>query len=61
MNTILVGTGENENTLSFYIKNGFVYSHRVENYFVENYDHPVIENGRQLKDLIYLKLSFGQF
>ena len=22
---------------------------------------PVIENGRQLKDLIYLKLSFGQF
>ncbi len=61
MNTILVGTGENEKTISFYIKNGFVYSHKIENYFVENYDKPIFENGRQLKDLIYLKLSFQQF
>ena len=61
MNTILVGTGENENTISFYIKNGFVYSHKIENFFVENYDRPIFENGRQLKDMIYFKLSFKQF
>ena len=61
MNTFLVGTGENEKTISFYIKNGFVYSHKIENFFTENYDHPIFENGRQLKDMIYLKLSFHQF
>ena len=61
MNTILVGTGENEKTISFYIKNGFVYSHKIDNFFIDNYDHPIVENGRKLKDMIYLKLAFNQF
>ena len=56
MNTILVGTGENEKTISFYIKNGFVYSHKIENYFVENYDKryvlEIFQSNRQARELL---------
>lgn len=56
--TMLVGTGESQGTLSFYKSCGFVPSHRVKNFFVENYDHPIIEEGKQLKDMIYLKKEY---
>lgn len=52
---IIVGTGESPLTLPFYEKLGFEYSHRVKNFFLENYDHPIIEDGVQLIDMIYLK------
>lgn len=52
--TMLVGTGEHPVTLGFYQKNGFAISHRVENFFTDNYDHPIIDNGIQLFDMIYL-------
>lgn len=52
--TMLVGTGDSPFTLSFYQKCGFVESHRVENFFTDNYDHPMFEDGRQLVDMIYL-------
>ena len=54
---IILGTGENEKTLNFYKKRGFVETHRIKNFFVDNYSHPIIENGKQLKDMIYLKKS----
>ena len=54
---ILVGTGDNERTISFYKKFGFEYSHTVKNFFIDNYDHEMYENGRQLIDMIYLKLD----
>ncbi|MCL2128607.1 MAG: GNAT family N-acetyltransferase [Treponema sp.] len=57
---LLVGTGDNEKTLSFYYRNGFVYSHTVENFFTDNYDHPMFEDGKQLVDMIYLKMDFTQ-
>jgi len=50
-----VGTGDSPGILLFYKKYGFVFSHRVENYFVEHYDKPMFENGIPLKDKIYLK------
>ncbi len=53
--TLLVGTGESPLTLPFYEKNGFVYSHRIPNFFTDNYDHPIIEEGVLLVDMIYLK------
>ena len=53
--TLLVGTGESPATLPFYEACGFTYSHRVPDFFVENYDHPIVEGGVQLKDMVYLK------
>lgn len=52
---IILGTGENEKTLNFYKKRGFVETHRIKNFFIDNYSHPIFENGKQLIDMIYLK------
>ncbi len=54
-NFITLGTGENEKTLNFYKKRGFIEFSRVKDFFIKNYDHPIFENGIQLKDMIYLK------
>lgn len=50
-----VGTGDSPLTLPFYEKCGFARSHIVENFFTDNYNHPIFENGVQLKDMIYLR------
>lgn len=52
---MLVGTGEAPTALPFYEHCGFIRSHRVENFFTDNYDHPIIEAGVRLKDMIYLQ------
>jgi len=52
---ILVGTGDSPSILNFYRKCGFTESHRVINFFTDNYDHPMFDNGKQLVDMIYLK------
>ena len=53
--TMTVGTGETPAILAFYRGCGFEISHRVKNFFTENYDHPMYEEGIQLVDMIYLK------
>ena len=53
--TMLVGTGETPAILSFYESCGFEKSHRVKNFFTDNYDHPMFEGDIQLIDMIYLK------
>ena len=55
---LLVGTGESERIISFYENCGFVYSHTVKDFFVNNYDHKMFEEGKQLRDMIYLKIEF---
>lgn len=52
---ILVGTGDSPLTVPFYEKCGFVKSHKIKDYFTDNYDHPIYENGVLLKDIQYLK------
>ncbi|MFC0878617.1 GNAT family N-acetyltransferase [Saccharicrinis sp. FJH2] len=52
---MLVGTGETPAILSFYESCGFEISHRVTNFFTDNYDHPIFEGEIQLIDMIYLK------
>mgnify|MGYP000725361405 CR=1 FL=1 len=52
---MLVGTGDSPWILRFYEKNGFTISHRIKNYFTDNYDHPMFEDGVQLVDMVYLK------
>ena len=54
-NVLYVGTGDSPMTLNFYEKCGFDKSHIVKNFFVDNYDHPIYEDGKQLVDMIYLK------
>ena len=58
-NTLLVGTGDIEKALRFYINCGFKISHKIENFFIDNYDHEMYEDGKQLKDMVYLKIDFN--
>ena len=53
-----VGTGDCPSTVPFYEKCGFVRSHIISNFFTDNYDHPIIECGIQLVDMVYLRRSF---
>jgi len=55
--TMLVGTGECESVLNFYRSCGFTQSHRIKNFFTDNYAHPMFEDGVQLIDMIYLKIE----
>ena len=52
---MLVGTGDVPFALGFYRKCGFRESHRIRNFFTDNYDHPMFEEGKQLVDMVYLK------
>lgn len=52
-----VGTGDSPLTVPFYERCGFTRSHRIANFFTDNYDHPIIEAGVQLVDMVYLRRS----
>ena len=54
-----VGTGDSPLTIPFYEKCGFVWSHSIKNFFTDNYDHPIYEEGIQLIDMIYLQKNIG--
>ena len=49
------GTGDSPLTLPFYESCGFTRCGRVKNFFTDNYDHPIYENGVRLRDMIYLQ------
>ena len=53
--TMMVGTGDSPMTMCFYQQCGFAVSHIVRNFFTDNYDHPIIEDGKQIIDMVYLK------
>ena len=53
--TMYVGTGDSPLTISFYKKCGFIESHRVKIFFIDNYDDPIFDCGKQLIDMVYLK------
>lgn len=52
--TIQLGTGETPSTLRFYRGCGYRETLRVPGFFTRNYDHPIIEEGVTLRDMIYL-------
>lgn len=52
------GTGDSPKTVPFYEKCGFVRSHVIENFFTDYYDFPIVEDGVQLVDMVYLKRPF---
>ncbi len=51
-----VGTGDSPATVPFYEACGFTRSHRIKNFFTDNYDHPIYEGGVQLVDMVYLRM-----
>lgn len=53
--TLQVGTGDSPLTIPFYEKCGFRKHHKIKNFFLDNYDHPIIEEGVQLVDMVYLR------
>ena len=55
-----VGTGDSPMTVPFYEKCGFKRHHVVKDFFFENYDHPIIESGVQLRDMVYLRRELKQ-
>jgi len=50
---MIVGTGDTPLAFSFYQKCGFAESHRVKDFYTDNYDHPMFEQGKQLVDMVY--------
>jgi GNAT superfamily N-acetyltransferase len=52
---MLVGTGDTPVIVPFYENSGFVFSHRIEDYFLAHYREPIFEHGVQLKDKVYFK------
>ena len=54
---IQVGTGETPAITAFYEKCGFRKSHRIKNFFIDNYDHLIYDDGIQLVDMIYFEFA----
>lgn len=57
--TLQVGTGDSPLTIPFYEKCGFCRHHVVNDFFIDNYDHPIVEEGVQLVDMVYLRKEMG--
>ena len=53
--TLLVGTGDSPLTVPFYEKCGFTRSHVIRDFFTEHYEHPIIEAGVLLRDMVVFK------
>lgn len=57
-NELIVGTADcGVDQIRFYERNGFVKYAVKENFFIENYAEPIIENGIQLKDMVMLRMD----
>lgn len=56
--TMIVGTGNSGLTIPFYQHCGFKISHEVKDFFIDNYDKTIFENGVQLVNMFYLRKNF---
>lgn len=56
---LAAGTGESPLTVPFYEKCGFAYSHRLKDFFTENYPEPIVEGGVTLRDMVYFRRELG--
>ena len=55
---LIAGTGDCSPARLFYEKNGFSLSGLRKDFFLQ-YDHPVIENGRMLTDMVLYRKRLG--
>ena len=54
-----VGTGDSPLTIPFYEKCGFTRSHVLKNFFLDNYDHPIVEEGILTGDRMFDKMDIA--
>ena len=54
-----VGTGDSPLTIPFYEKCGFTRSHVLKNFFLDNYDHPIVEEGILTGDHMFDKMDIA--
>lgn len=55
--TLRVGTGDSPLTLPFYERCGFVRTGVIPNFFTQHYDHPIVEGGVLLRDMVMLSME----
>lgn len=55
-----VGTGESPLTLPFYEKCGFEIVGRIKDFFTDHYDHPIVEGGVLLCDMVILERKINR-
>lgn len=55
LHTLRVGTGDSPLTIPFYERCGFVRSGVIPGFFTKNYDHPIVEEGVLLTDMVLLE------
>jgi len=56
---LTLGTGDSPLTVPFYERCGFRRSGSIPDFFTINYDHPIIEAGVQLRDMILFEKELG--
>ena len=52
---LTAGTGDSPLTVPFYESCGFVRTGVIRDFFINNYDHPIIECGVRLRDMVYFE------
>lgn len=55
--TLRVGTGDSPLTLPFYERCGFVRTGVIPDFFTRHYDHPIVEGGVLLRDMVMLSME----
>lgn len=55
LHALRLGTGDSPSTVGFYEALGFQETGRERDYFLRVYDHPIFEDGRQLRDRVYFQ------
>ena len=58
---IILGTGDSPLTVPFYEKCGFKRYSVIKNFFIDNYDHPIIEAGVRLCDMICFEKELPEY
>lgn len=58
--TMFVGTGDSQQTVSFYRSCGFTYSHTIPDFFTRHYDHPIVEEGKVLRDMVCFRKELSK-
>ena len=53
--TLRVGTGDVPSTVGFYEACGFRRFGVIPDFFTKHYDHPIVEDGRTLRDMVLLQ------
>lgn len=55
----LLTTNSSLENITFYSHLGYVYSHRIENFFLDYYPKEIFENQMQATDLVYFKKTLS--